>query len=1009
MLSFGWGKSGAFGGAVHWSNDFGWNGFPSPKHWHYLVYTYDGKSARIYDDGVEKNSRETTINTLPGSVVSIGVPNANDGTPLFKNEYNGSPMAASLSIATVRIRSGAMTAAEVVQVFDQEAPKYGASRSDAEGLLAKGTKSFDGGNLSLTLMNATGTAASLSPIGSSFDFTPGDRLRGRTSEGYYHLGDVNLRIKSVGSDWKSFSTAKNRETPISISKTASLNSDDLSASLGGGCPVRVLREWTRDAGELVLRFRVSNPSNQPLELGAFGAPMVFNNLLTGRSLVETHDKCSFSDPYIGGTAGYLQVTRLNGMGPILLVLPENETSFEAYRPLYDDPTSHDVTFEGFYEWMSLTKAYAQNEWKQTQPWNEPTSRTLKPGESAIFGFRFVLANSIRSIEQTLFAQRRQVAVGAPGYVIATDQKARLFIAGHSPIVQFKVFPQDAIQILIGDLISQGKFKNGSAQTDIDPLTSQKWNSLIIIGKKPGRARVEVQTKDGKKQFIHYFVTAPEATQVKHLGQFHATKQWFDDTKDPFGRAFSFLPYNREKNEMVTQHSHTWFSGLSDEIGAGASVAMAMKNLGQPNTGEIALLEKYIKNVLWGKLQNKNYSVKASLFYYQPKLAPADYYKVRGGWDKERGETTWRSFNYPHVACVYWAMYHLARDYQGLAKEQTWDWYLEQAFRTAMAIKEYAPGYAEVGLMVGSVFPEIIRDMRREGWMAKAAELEDWMKTREKRWEGLRYPFGSEMPWDSTGQEEIYTWCRYFGANEKAQVTLNAILGYMPTIPNWAYNGAGRRYFDAPVNGTRWPDIVRMTNHYGSSINSIPVLDSFRSNPNDLYLLRVGYAGMNQIIANIDPEGFASYGFDADPAILKFDPYTADYGIAFYGYARNAGCYVADDGKFGWLAFGGNIERKATTMTVTPKDGFRKRVFLAPLGLWLTLESGTFEKVVFDSLSHSIVIQLSPQTPFNSSARLRITTTGKKTFKLDGNLLVEREAYVVPLKPGSTKVRFVEGK
>ena len=32
--------------------------------------------------------------------------------------------------------------------------------------------------------------------------------------------------------------------------------------------------------------------------------------------------------------------------------------------------------------------------------------------------------------------------------------------------------------------------------------------------------------------------------------------------------------------------------------------------------------------------------------------------------------------------------------------------------------------------------------------------------------------GSEMPWDSTGQEEIYTWCRYFGADEKALVTLN---------------------------------------------------------------------------------------------------------------------------------------------------------------------------------------------------------------------------------------------
>jgi hypothetical protein len=65
------------------------------------------------------------------------------------------------------------------------------------------------------------------------------------------------------------------------------------------------------------------------------------------------------------------------------------------------------------------------------------------------------------------------------------------------------------------------------------------------------------------------------------------------------------------------------------------------------------------------------------------------------------------------------------------------------------------------------------------------------------------------------------------------------------------------------------------------------------------LLRAGYAGATQILANIDANGFGSYGFDADPAVLQFDPYTADYGIAFYGYARSAGTYVTHDPEFGW--------------------------------------------------------------------------------------------------------------
>jgi hypothetical protein len=738
---------------------------------------------------------------------------------------------------------------------------------------------------------------------------------------------------------------------------------------------------------LAMRFRLVNHTDHDVEIGALGAPMVFNNLITGRSLEETHDKCSFSDPYIGALAGYLQVTRLNGQGPALLVLPEKQTSFEAYRPLYDDPTPRDVTFEGFYEWMAHTRAYAENQWKQTEPWNPPTSRFLKPGEEATYGFQFVLSPTIKEIEATLIAEKRPVAVGVPGFVLPTDQTGKLFIHSPDKIKSVQVEPMGAL----------------SVQMDPRP-TAQGWRALSLKGGLEGRNHLLITYTDGMQQAVHYFVTPPEEQQVHRLGMFHAAKQWFTDPADPFHRTNSFLPFNRETGKMVLQHSHSWFAGLSDEIGAGASVAMAMKNLGQPDRQEIALLEKYVNSTLWGRVQNFDHSVRASLFYYDPKLHPG-YYTVRGGWDKPRTETTWRSFNYPHVAAVYWALYHLARDQQELVKTHPWDWYLDQAYETVMAIKRFAPGYAEVGLMVGSVFPEILRDLRREGWTEKADKVEAYMRGREQHWVGLRYPFGSEMPWDSTGQEEIYTWCRYFGADDKAQVTLNAILGYMPTVANWAYNGAGRRYFDAPVNGTRWPQIVRMTNHYGSSINAIPVMDAFRRSPDDLYLLRVGYAGMSQVLANIESEGFGSYGFDADPAILKFDPYTADYGIAFYGYARCAGAYVMKHAEFGWLGFGCEVQQGKDGILIFPKDAFRRRVFIAPLKLWLTLESGSFESVQFNPVTQRVQIVLAPATATHT-ARLRVEkTVGGAGFVVSPPQAKVRDAYEIPISLKSTVVNL----
>ena len=57
---------------------------------------------------------------------------------------------------------------------------------------------------------------------------------------------------------------------------------------------------------------------------------------------------------------------------------------------------------------------------------------------------------------------------------------------------------------------------------------------------------------------------------------------------------------------------------------------------------------------------------------------------------------------------------------------------------------------------------LLDDLKREGWQEQADYLEGAMKRRVDRWNGEAYPFGSEMAWDSTGQEEIFAWTNYFG-------------------------------------------------------------------------------------------------------------------------------------------------------------------------------------------------------------------------------------------------------
>ena len=107
------------------------------------------------------------------------------------------------------------------------------------------------------------------------------------------------------------------------------------------------------------------------------------------------------------------MTRLNGHGPVLLVVPDGKTPFEAYNPILDkknsfgadpvftDATPRGITFEGFYEWMVHSAAYAENEWKDASQWNPPTTLTLAPGETKTYGLKFLISDSIRHIEKAL--------------------------------------------------------------------------------------------------------------------------------------------------------------------------------------------------------------------------------------------------------------------------------------------------------------------------------------------------------------------------------------------------------------------------------------------------------------------------------------------------------------------------------------------------------------------------------------------------------------------------------
>jgi hypothetical protein len=311
-------------------------------------------------------------------------------------------------------------------------------------------------------------------------------------------------------------------------------------------------------------------------------------------------------------------------------------------------------------------------------------------------------------------------------------------------------------------------------------------------------------------------------------------------------------------------------------------------------------------------------------------------------------------------------------------------------------------------MEGDVFVYILNDLKREGMTAEADTLEAAMRKRAEHWSTKKYPFGSEMPWDSTGQEEVYAWMHYFGYEPQAQTTIDAILGYDPAIPSWGYNGSARRYWDF-IFGGKVQRLERQLHHYGSGINAVPLLADYRQNPTNLYLLRVGYGGTMGELTNIDQQGFASAAFHSFPDMLAFDPYSGDYGSGFWGFAVNTATYIAHDPQLGWLSFGGNLQSHHNDVAVEPLDAFRNRVYLAPVGLWLTLDSGKFSRVAFNPHTGTVRLTLDPAGKFTPEALLRIEQPAKipgvGSYHPTRTYTMERGAYIVPLTSSATEVEL----
>ncbi|KAG6004128.1 hypothetical protein E4U21_001399 [Claviceps maximensis] len=885
-----------------------------------------------------------------------------------------------------------------------------AIQASASAALAQTT--FSTGGWEGTLAAGSGVLQSLKPsLDPSYDFSPSDYYHFRTGPNKYHTGDITIRWRRAGQgNWTTFNTAALRgaDQTNSAPPGTILHSDFSHASPAATGKLHLTRDWLKEGSDLVLKATVTNPSSSSsLELGAFGFPIEFNSIFTNRTAVETTEKCNLIDPYIGLDAGYVQVTRLTGTGPNLVITPDNkDTKFEAWRYLdedWSDPLSYNSqVFEGFYSWEVLTKSWAENEWKQAEPWNKPTSIVLAPGKSISYALRFTPTKSIPDIETTVASLGHPVAVGIPGYVVPHDLTAKLFLQSKSRVRCINVEPAHALT-----------FKPSAA-------ANAAWKAYTVTASPSalGRVRVSITYADGTVQTVHYVVTRSALDLASKLSNFFLTRSWFSDPSDPFNRTNSVIAYDYEAQAQITQEHRVWIAGIADEAGS-VHEAVYMKSSVHPDAAEVAKLELMANTAIWGNLQMSGgatpYGVKRSLFYHDPKALPNFKYSPtinwQDSWNKNDASGIWRAYDYVHVSAAYWSLYRAERVSPGILKRRPASWYLSQAYQTVMVTQAvdandtFITAYGDMGLMGETIWTHLIEDLKAENMMAEFQNMTSVMHDRTVAWANASNPFGSEMAWDSTGQEAVFAWAKYFDDKMLQQKALNAIRSYMPTVAHWGWNGNARRYWDF-LYSSKIEQVERMIHHYGSSLNALPLLTAYKYNRDPssreaLHDLRVGYGGIMGPLSNINGEGFASTAFHSNPDLLKWDAYSGDYGPNYLGIVTGSCTYLVRHPDFGWISMGGNVAPTSTddVIVVEPRDTVRRSIYVAPLGLSVTFESGLIKSFTYSAKEKKLTISLQAGGSSSGVATtiLKYESTLGRTISLESPIKGRsRGGHVVPV-------------
>ena len=168
--SFNYGTSGTFGAVNHTgtgggtNSGVGWGTVPTADIWHYLVYTNDGTTDRVYVDGLETNSKAVTLATASrnaGNTADIffrlGGQSEAAGSVTSTAAYCG-----SMYYGRVRVLGELLSPAQIAANYTTEGPTFGRGQPTINSFTSSAGLSVPSGTPVALSWNVTGATLGVS-------------------------------------------------------------------------------------------------------------------------------------------------------------------------------------------------------------------------------------------------------------------------------------------------------------------------------------------------------------------------------------------------------------------------------------------------------------------------------------------------------------------------------------------------------------------------------------------------------------------------------------------------------------------------------------------------------------------------------------------------------------------------------------------------------------------------------------------------------------------------------